>query len=389
MKQTLAIFLVLFSVISNAQVNLHFSNPIDTGTGLNRVIVFPNASVYNGLDLDVIVSIDGYYSSEPSDTNWYNTVDFRGVAGDFNVKIPYLDTFTRCVDLTYTLVQHGTTNCIHSDFNTIIYDLDSSNLRNEYISTTGFQNFSLFNPTVITPQSASNETYFFSSDAVNNNNMAGAVSVNYTSTCTFSINYCVTANNNGGNSGFFLTADVETTNILALGDVVISDFKGYSDNCVNYLKWEVEKEVNLEHYVLQYSTDGVFFIDFTNIQVKNNKSYEYMAITYGISNYYRLKIPYVDGEVEYSNVLHIQSNCIGQNTKVFPNPCESKLNISSDYDMHLIELFDMYGFKISEIDMNGKKNGFLDLGGLNTGNLVLKITYIGGISKIFNLVKYL
>lgn len=389
MKKIFTFILLLFTFAVQAQVNLNFANPVDTGSGLNRVVVFPHVGIYNGLDLDMVVFVDGYYSSEPSDTNWYDDVDFRAISGDFNVKIPYTDTFTRCVDLTYKLVENGTTNCVYANLDATVYDLDSSQLRNEYISSYGFNAFSLFNPTSLTVAHDSNETHFFSSDEVNTNNMAGAVTISYDASCSFSITYCVTANNNGGNSGFFLSSNADSIYLLDVGDVILNKFAGVAEECVNYIYWDVKQEKNLENYVIQYSSDGIYFLDLVNILAESNSSYSYMTLVHGNDNYYRLKMNYIDETEEYSKIIYVKSDCIGQKTKVFPNPFNSSISITSDDDIQAVRLFSLSGEILMSVNVDDMRNISIDLRDIEARAIILKITYKGGITKILKLVKYL
>jgi hypothetical protein len=392
MKNLITFLFLLLTTFVNSQISLQFANPIDTGTGLNRVIVYPFVGVYNGLDLDMVVSVDGYYSSVSSDTNWYNNVTFRAISGDFNIEIPYTNNFTRCVDLTYRLVEHSTNNCVNADLETLIYDLDSSRFRNEYFSTSNYDSFLLFNPTFITPIVDSNETYFFSSGNVNESNMAGAVGINFNQICEFRLTFCVNANNSRGNAGYFLSAIADTFYFLAIDDVIIDDFKGYSEGCINYLMWKTSKEENLDYYVLQYSVDGVYFVDLGDIvNIINDypKIYTYTSMVYGNTNYYRLKLIYNDKSFVYSKVIYINSDCIGKKTKVFPNPFESTINIASEDDIISVEIFNSIGEKLMDVNINDSRNISIDFTGYDVRTIMLKITYEGGISKILKLVKYL
>lgn len=391
MKKILTLFAILLSIGCFGQINLWFNNPIDTGYGLNRVIRFQNVASYNGLDFDMVICIDGYYSSNPSDTSWYDKVKFNGISADFNIKVPYIDSLTRCISLDYKLVLHNTNSCYNTNLTSLIFDLDSSRLRSEYITIENYDSYQMLNPTVLSVIDT-NGTQIYSSSNVNKNDLSGAILVNYTNSCSYSIDYCVDAYNNGGNSGFFNNVFIDTSTNLALGDVVLTKFEGYADGCTNHLRWGVSEENNLEKYVLQYSKDGINFLDYADIQPTEKiapKYYAYRILVYGNENYYRLKIIHIDAFIEYSDVIYIDTTCTSIRSIIYPNPANTFINIISGRPINYIEIYDVTGKKIKKIRLYGKSNVIVDLKELKTTTFFVKIVYKGGIVKIFKLLKYL
>lgn len=387
MKTFFTAMLLTLSMALYSQMSLNYTNPIDTGVGLNRVITYPNVAIHGNQSLDLIVCINEYNSSNPLDTNWYSSVQFRAVAGDFNLKIPYSDTFSRCVDLTFKLVEAGTLNFITVDFNSTVFDLDSSDLRNEYIIVNDFESYTLTNPTLIEVTNYADSTEFHSTDDVNINDMRASVDLAFNS--NFSINYCVDAYNNGGNSGFFMSTVVDSFIIMALGDVILLDFVGYSDGCVNYLEWVVTQENNLESYELQYSRDGIYFITFDTVNPENRGSYSYYLLSHTNNNYYRIVYNYIDNTKEISKVIYVESDCVKNKTKLFPNPAKDVVNVISDRKIDVIELFNDGGLKMTEFLINNQDEIFINILSYQNSTFYVKIKYNDGSTETLKLVKYL
>ena len=102
-----------------------------------------------------------------------------------------------------------------------------------------------------------------------------------------------------------------------------------------------------------------------------------------------LKMDYVDGVTEYSKVIYVESDCVGQKTKVYPNPFNTSVNISSDDDIQAVELYSLSGAKLMDVNISDNNNIYIDIKDKEASTIMLKITYKGGITKILKLVKYL
>jgi hypothetical protein len=98
------------------------------------------------------------------------------------------------------------------------------------------------------------------------------------------------------------------------------------------ITWESAEELNLSHYILQYSEDGNRFTDISNITAKgNNSSYSYTDMNRPAPHiYYRLKSIDFDGRLRVSAAVHLANdvNATGIKLNVFPNPVQQQININ-------------------------------------------------------------
>lgn len=384
--------LLLFPIVINAQIQLNFTTPSDTGVS-PRIVTYPNVATYNGLALDMLVCVEGYYSNSPSDTNWYSDVQFRAISGKMNLKVPYVDTFNRCVDLKFKLVLHGTRKCVASSFENTVLDIDGNRNRVEYFYTRLPLTYTTTTPTTIDVQTDTPNVYFYGSNNVNINNMQGSVVFSKNMTCGFNVTYCTVSHNNGGNSDFFIKTLVDSLHIMAIGDVLVDEFAGYGDGCVNYINWQVSKENNLISYEIQYSDSGAGFNSVEYITPKNLGdsvvTYGYHIGVNGSKNYYRLKMIHSNGDVEYSKVIFVESSCDTYKPKVFPNPSKDYINIVSKENIFSLGLINSDGRVIyTSLGIN-KKILRIDISSLESGVFLLKIIYKNGNTRILNLCKYL
>ncbi|MBK8495256.1 MAG: T9SS type A sorting domain-containing protein [Chitinophagaceae bacterium] len=98
------------------------------------------------------------------------------------------------------------------------------------------------------------------------------------------------------------------------------------------ITWESAEELNLSHYILQYSEDGTRFTDISNITAKgSNSSYTYTDMNRPAPHiYYRLRSVDIDGRARVSAVVHLSNDLNAPVTKltVFPNPVQQEININ-------------------------------------------------------------
>jgi hypothetical protein len=98
------------------------------------------------------------------------------------------------------------------------------------------------------------------------------------------------------------------------------------------LRWKVGQEMNVLHYVIEKSADGINFQDIGSVPATNQliqHSYEFKDKTNLQQTFYRLKIVDKDGAITYSNVISLRVNQgINGSFTIFPNPTKGKVNIS-------------------------------------------------------------
>lgn len=387
MKTLFTFLLIFMSIFTFGQTPLTFNNPaVDTGVGLNRVVTFTNVGTIQGQSLDILVSINALYTSIPFDTLWHPNIQIGAVSGKFRLQYPHLDTIERYVGLDFKFVKAGTTECVPLDIDANFLDLDSTNHRHEHIVASNFNGVT-FQGVYIDTTMMGDSTIFYAKESVNINNSNASVLIHYDNSCSFSIIFGVKSYINGGDTKYYMNLGV--SGLLAIGDVILTDFGGHSEGCVNYLDWTVAQEKNLLYYEIQYSQEGIYFIPLDKVQPENKIFYEYPVLVQTSENYYRIKYIYTDGDVEYSHVIYVESDCFDSGLQVFPNPTKSGVYVYSRETIEFIDIINSIGQVLERIVINKQEHIYLDLLPIETSSFYLKIQYNNGTTEILKLVKYL
>jgi hypothetical protein len=114
--------------------------------------------------------------------------------------------------------------------------------------------------------------------------------------------------------------------------VIISYFGGsMNDDRIN-LKWVAEQEVNMLHYELYKSNNGVAFSLLETINARGNSSsrteYNYAdAHPNAIGNFYKIICVGRDGKKSVTKILKVNYNAINNLLTIYPNPVQKDLNI--------------------------------------------------------------
>lgn len=93
------------------------------------------------------------------------------------------------------------------------------------------------------------------------------------------------------------------------------------------LNWAVSKEINVQHYQLQYSTDNLKFTSLKLVPAAGSHNYSWVhSSPVKGNNYYRLCITGTDGGLTYSNIERVN---LGKNNTVivYPNPAKDIINV--------------------------------------------------------------
>lgn len=114
--------------------------------------------------------------------------------------------------------------------------------------------------------------------------------------------------------------------------VTLRSFTGENRGAVNELNWKVEQEINLKHYELQRSTDGLNFKTIYTAAAGNNwnpSSYRYndmIASVPSVQLYYRLRIVDEDGTFRYSDIVTLKSK-LDFRLDVLGNPFRNQIQL--------------------------------------------------------------
>lgn len=137
--------------------------------------------------------------------------------------------------------------------------------------------------------------------------------------------------------------------------VTIIDFEGFSQDNANLLKWGTTNEVNLMHFELQVSEDGVDYRTIKIIEASNTGSINtYIQKDFhewtSVIVYYRLKMVDSDGRFNYSEIIRLHKSHGEEYIKI-ENPIRESIRVSinslSNQELYL-NLFDASGKKLAE-----------------------------------------
>jgi len=119
----------------------------------------------------------------------------------------------------------------------------------------------------------------------------------------------------------FKTGTALSVNILSL--------KGYKKNTGIYIEWETAKEINMDRYEVERSSDMQTFISKSVIAAKNSSitnSYNWFdSKPEKGNNFYRVRAISKDGTIRYSLVVSIFIAKEGEGMSVYPNPVSGKV----------------------------------------------------------------
>jgi len=126
------------------------------------------------------------------------------------------------------------------------------------------------------------------------------------------------------------------------------------------LTWGTASEINVSHFEIQRSYDGTTFSTIDRVDALGGEGiatdYTYTDDQLTLTNYYRLKIVDVDGQIEYSDVFTIQADCASgvSISEVFPNPTVNqfinvRFNSNMDHEDATVVVRDMLGRTMMEV----------------------------------------
>ena len=113
---------------------------------------------------------------------------------------------------------------------------------------------------------------------------------------------------------------------------VLEDFTVQVTDKGNQLKWVVTDQVSLDHYEVEYSTDGTHFSSIASVPAASGSgelTYSYLhRIRNVVNGYYRIKMVDMDASFTYSPVREVRAVSQAVNFAVYPNPTSGAFKIS-------------------------------------------------------------
>lgn len=199
----------------------------------------------------------------------------------------------------------------------------------------------------------------------------------YSGNVTF--NYSAYDNNGNLSNVAAYTIPVGTLTTLPLS---LLNFSGQRNSNDIVLQWKTENEINVDHFEVEYSIDGINFINGGLVSANNGAVNNYQLTLYNFTQplyYIRLKSVDRDGRFTYSNVVVVRMNGGKNQISIYPNPAtdfvnaELGNNAKGDYKLQLI---DATGRTVNtKAVTNAQSNQLITIqrGGLASGVYVLKI----------------
>ncbi|MCZ2392695.1 MAG: right-handed parallel beta-helix repeat-containing protein [Chitinophagales bacterium] len=146
------------------------------------------------------------------------------------------------------------------------------------------------------------------------------------------------------------------------------------------LQWNTVNEVNVSHFEIERSSDGIHWEILSSINATNGIAQQYTAwdnAPHQGDNYYRLKMIDIDGSFKYSKIVQVffANNSLAPDFSVYPNPSKGDFTITAK-DMTTptakIQIFDELGRMIFNHQIKEGKNS-IHLEHLPSGTYILNI----------------
>ncbi|HEX8314476.1 MAG TPA: T9SS type A sorting domain-containing protein, partial [Flavisolibacter sp.] len=114
------------------------------------------------------------------------------------------------------------------------------------------------------------------------------------------------------------------------------------------ITWQVADQVNVRHYVVRHSLDGVAYTDACTVPANNNTQYNCtVPATAGHKNYYRVMQEDLSGRKGYSTVVWLQATDQPSLT-IYPNPVKDKLYLAGGAGFTTYQIADQAGRIVQE-----------------------------------------
>ncbi|KHJ38750.1 hypothetical protein PBAC_10890 [Pedobacter glucosidilyticus] len=172
--------------------------------------------------------------------------------------------------------------------------------------------------------------------------------------------------------------------------VTLISFTAKASNQTVVLKWKATSEVNLSHYLVQRSIDGLSFETLTSVKANNRSGvFDYGFIdqfpSFG-ANYYQLVSVDIDGKTSTSS-LQVVSLGAPIILSVYPNPTHETLYISGLNNGDIVRVVDLLG-KILNVEQSNSANLMnLNIGNVNSGIYSVLVLRNGKIISSNKIVK--
>lgn len=412
-----AILLIIVSLHSRSQTcvaatapNLVIKNPAyinGTGTGVGTVNAkyrFSNVTNITPATTDVIVTITAKVNAVL--TNIDDDAANPGTANNFQPVVTVDANKTGYIEFDFSFVIAGTTtpfvqNCI----NFTAVDIDGQAGVQERVSVFAATSMALGNPTYLTTSLGGNLS------TITSNN------IGCNGICTNPENVCNFGKINSSNVVFqYGQVNVTGAAVARYGSFQFAPYAipltGVGPLPVNYIglnayaisngvsiNWNTNQELNVKHFEVEKSEDGIRFNTISTIAATNNSYGGTYSVTDNqpiTANYYFYRIRSVDfdGKIKLSAVIKITFNNNIKGIQVFPSPINDNASIlftAMQNEKTTINIMDITGKVLQQYNVEAKKGTNLfpviNVADLRAGTYFIKISSVKGGTKTQSFLK--
>jgi len=149
-------------------------------------------------------------------------------------------------------------------------------------------------------------------------------------------------------------------------------------------KWITLNEINVSHFNIQRSSNGIEFYTIQQTAAKNKTYNEYAVTTIpplgGEGGYYRIEAVDKDGKKTYSKTEKVQLKIDKEQLTIYPNPATNIVNIAFK-EMQQVIITDVTGRKLLSKQFIGTSNAQLNISSLRKGIFFVQVIGKNGSSE--------
>lgn len=186
------------------------------------------------------------------------------------------------------------------------------------------------------------------------------------STTTFSYAFVDQA----GMTGTSNTYSISFPSVLPL-DLI--QFTAINSDCQTQIHWITANEVNVSHFDIESSVDGIHFNSIGKV-FSGNANYNFKCQQPYNLMYYRLRIVDQDATFKFSKVISVFTECLQkENVLIYPNPAISTIYFEGADQNSIVNILDGSGKIMLSTKANGIKSQAIDVSNLINGTYYLEI----------------
>ncbi|HNJ59325.1 MAG TPA: T9SS type A sorting domain-containing protein, partial [Chitinophagaceae bacterium] len=153
-------------------------------------------------------------------------------------------------------------------------------------------------------------------------------------------------------------------------------------------KWITLNEINVSHFNVQRSSNGIEFNTIQQTAAKNNAYNEYSITDVQPLNgtsYYRVEAVDKDGKITYSKTEKVQLKVDKEQLTVFPNPATNVVNIIYN-KIKQVTVADIAGRMVRNMQVNGADMVQVNIAGLQQGVYLVRVTSTDNKTEVQKLI---